>query len=100
MGSSPVKATFERAVMSERKIDIYNHVMPLAVADRIRELAPGKGDMVKRTLLHGSAVRRGLDGVSGTPFLTLGSHRAIQSQPRPSSSYPEAAAQSDELGCL
>jgi hypothetical protein len=30
------------------------------------------------TLLHGSAVRRrGLDGVSGTPFLTLGSHRAI-----------------------
>jgi hypothetical protein len=34
--------------MSERKIDIYNHVMPRAVADRIRELAPGKGDMVKR----------------------------------------------------
>ena len=34
--------------MSERKIDIYNHVMPNAVGDRIRELAPGKGDMVKR----------------------------------------------------
>jgi len=34
--------------MSERKIDIYNHVMPRAVADRIHELAPGKGDMVKR----------------------------------------------------
>jgi len=34
--------------MSERKIDIYNHVMPRAVADRIRELAPGKGNMVKR----------------------------------------------------
>ena len=34
--------------MSGRKIDIYNHVMPRAVADRIRELAPGKGDMVKR----------------------------------------------------
>jgi len=34
--------------MSERKIDIYNHVMPRTVADRIRELAPGKGDMVKR----------------------------------------------------
>src|SRR6478672_3254294 len=34
--------------MSERKIDIYNHVMPRAVADRIRELAPGRGDMVKR----------------------------------------------------
>ena len=34
--------------MSERKIDIYNHVMPRGVADRIRELAPGKGDMIKR----------------------------------------------------
>ena len=34
--------------MSERKIDIYNHVMPRAVTDRMRELAPGKGDMVKR----------------------------------------------------
>ena len=34
--------------MSERKIDIYNHVMPRAVADRIRELAPAKGGMVKR----------------------------------------------------
>jgi hypothetical protein len=53
------------------------------------------------TLLHGSVVRRrGLDGVSGTPFLTLGSHRAIQSEPRSPSSHPEAAAQSDELGCL
>jgi hypothetical protein len=29
--------------MSERKIDIYNHVMPRAVADRIRELAPARG---------------------------------------------------------
>lgn len=34
--------------MSERKIDIYNHVMPRAVADRIGELAPGKGGMVRR----------------------------------------------------
>ena len=34
--------------MSGRKIDIYNHVMPRAVADRIRELVPVKGDMVKR----------------------------------------------------
>ena len=34
--------------MTERKIDIYNHVLPRAVADRIRELAPGKGDIVKR----------------------------------------------------
>ena len=34
--------------MSDRKIDIYNHVLPRAVVDRIRELAPGMGDMVKR----------------------------------------------------
>jgi tetratricopeptide (TPR) repeat protein len=34
------------------------------------------------------------------PFLTLGSHRAVQSEPRSPSSHPEAAAQSDELGCL
>jgi hypothetical protein len=53
------------------------------------------------TLLHGSVVRRrGLDGISGGPFLILGRHRAIQSQPRSPSSHPEAAAQSDELGCL
>jgi hypothetical protein len=34
--------------MSERKIDIYNHVMPQTIADRIRELSPRMGDMVKR----------------------------------------------------
>ena len=63
--------------------------------------APDGAVWFTATLLHGSAVRRrGLDGVSGTPFLTLGSHRAVQSQPRSPSSHPEAAAQSDELGCL
>ena len=34
--------------MGGRKIDIYNHVMPRAIADRMHELALGKGDMVKR----------------------------------------------------
>jgi len=34
--------------MPERKIDIYNHVMPRIVTDRIREVAPRMGDMVKR----------------------------------------------------
>lgn len=34
--------------MSERKIDIYNHVMPQAVAARMQELAPAKGGMLKR----------------------------------------------------
>src|SRR6266446_7590378 len=56
---------------------------------------------VDETLLHGSIVRRrGLEGISGPRFLTLGRHRAIQSEPRSPSSHPEAAAQSDELGCL
>jgi hypothetical protein len=56
---------------------------------------------VAGTLLHGSVVRRrGLDGISGDPFLILGRHRAIQSEPRSPPSHPEAAAQSDELGCL
>lgn len=32
--------------MGGRKIDIYNHVRPRTVADRMRELAPGTGDMV------------------------------------------------------
>ena len=58
-------------------------------------------DLFRVTLLHGSVVRRrGVDGISGTPFLTADHHRAIQSQPRSPSSHPEAAAQSDELGCL
>ncbi|MEJ0069185.1 MAG: amidohydrolase family protein [Pseudomonadota bacterium] len=34
--------------MSARKLDIYNHVLPRAVTDRMRELAPAKGDIVKR----------------------------------------------------
>jgi uncharacterized protein len=47
--------------MGGRKIDIYNHVMPRAVADRMRELAPGKGGMLKRVasipMLHDIAAR-------------------------------------------
>ena len=34
--------------MTSRKLDIYNHVFPKAVADRARELAPKMGDMIKR----------------------------------------------------
>jgi hypothetical protein len=41
-------AAFPEIRIGGRKIDIYNHVMPRAVADHMRELAPGKGDMVKR----------------------------------------------------
>jgi predicted TIM-barrel fold metal-dependent hydrolase len=34
--------------MTGRKIDIYNHVLPRELTDRMRELAPEKGDIVKR----------------------------------------------------
>src|SRR5271169_4164265 len=43
-----ISDSFPEICMGGRKIDIYNHVMPRAVADHMRELAPGKGDMVKR----------------------------------------------------
>jgi aminocarboxymuconate-semialdehyde decarboxylase len=34
--------------MSPRKLDIYNHVLPRAVTDRMQVLSPQKGDIVKR----------------------------------------------------
>jgi aminocarboxymuconate-semialdehyde decarboxylase len=47
--------------MSVRKLDIYNHVLPRAVTDRMRELAPDKGDIVKRVtsirMLHDMEAR-------------------------------------------
>src|SRR5271163_1166590 len=47
-----------------RKTDLYNHVIPRAVANRMRELAPGKGDMVKR--------------VTSNPMLHRGPHRVFR----------------------
>ena len=47
--------------MNPRKIDIYNHVMPRAVADLMLELAPSVSGMVKRVtsipMLHDMAAR-------------------------------------------
>src|SRR3954466_1358973 len=47
--------------MNPRKIDIYNHVMPRAVADLMLELAPSVSGMVKRVtsipMLHDMAGR-------------------------------------------
>ena len=34
--------------MTGRKLDIYNHVLPKPFIARMRELAPGRGDMMKR----------------------------------------------------
>lgn len=34
--------------MTSRKIDIFNHVMPLAIADRLREMGPSAAGMAKR----------------------------------------------------
>src|SRR5271163_4690449 len=53
-----------RIRMGGRKIDLYNHVMPRAVANRMRELAPCKGDMVKRATTN--------------PMLHRGPHRVFR----------------------
>ena len=86
-----------------------HHLLLLAPMFRyylLSRLEPCAGDRAwrvlrARTLLHGSVVRRrGLDGISGPRFSPWAAPRAIQSEPRSPSSLPEAAAQSDELGCL
>src|SRR5690348_11418853 len=56
----------------------------------------GADDLVARIGRLAARIGRYIRG----PFLTLGSHRAVQSEPRSPSSHPEAAAQSDELGRL
>jgi len=47
--------------MNARKIDIYNHVMPRAVADLMLELAPSVSGMIKRVtsipMLHDMEAR-------------------------------------------
>src|SRR5215470_7723676 len=48
LAQSTIKPLCRETGMSTRKLDIYNHVLPRAVTDRMRELAPAKGDIVKR----------------------------------------------------
>ena len=88
--------------MSDRKIDIYNHVMPHAVADRIRELAPGKGDMVKRVtsipMLYDIAARvRMMDQWTGYQQVLTLSNPPIETIAGPGDTPALARVANDEL---
>ncbi len=88
--------------MSERKIDIYNHVMPRAVADRIRELAPGKGDMIKRVtsipMLHDIEARvRMMEQWPGYQQVLTLSNPPIETIAGPTDTPELARAANDEL---
>jgi len=89
--------------MSERKIDIYNHVMPRAVADRVRELAPGKGDMVKRVtsipMLYDIEARtRMMDQWPGYQQVLTLSNPPIETIAGPTDTPDLARIANDELG--
>jgi uncharacterized protein len=88
--------------MSDRKIDIYNHVMPAAVADRIRELAHGKGGMVKRVtsipMLYDIAARvRMMDQWPGYQQVLTLSNPPIEAIAGPSDAPVLARLANDEL---
>ena len=88
--------------MSERKIDIYNHVMPRGVADRIRELAPGKGDMIKRVtsipMLHDIEARiRMMDQWPGYQQVLTLSNPPIETIAGPAETPELARVANDEL---
>src|SRR5262252_2220533 len=88
--------------MSERKIDIYNHVMPRAVADRICELAPGKGDIVKRVtsipMLYDIEARiRMMDQWPGYQQVLTLSNPPIETIAAPGDSPDLARVANDEL---
>ena len=88
--------------MSERKIDIYNHVMPRTVADRIRELAPGKGDMIKRVtsipMLHDIEARiRMMDQWPGYQQVLTLSNPPIETIAGPAETPQLARVANDEL---
>lgn len=88
--------------MSERKIDIYNHVMPRAVADRIRELAPGRGDMIKRVtsipMLHNIEARiRMMDQWPGYQQVLTLSNPPIETIAGPGDTPELARVANDEL---
>ena len=88
--------------MPERKIDIYNHVMPRIVTDRIREVAPRMGDMVKRVtsipMLHDIEARvRMMDEWPGYQQVLTLSVPPIEVIARPSDSPSLARTANDEL---
>ena len=91
--------------MSERKIDIYNHVMPRRVADRIRELAPGKGGMVQRVtsipMLHDIAARvRMMEAWPGYEQVLTLSNPPLETVAGPGDSPGLARLANDELRAI
>jgi predicted TIM-barrel fold metal-dependent hydrolase len=88
--------------VSGRKIDIYNHVMPRAVADRLHELAPGKGGMVRRVtgipMLHDIGARvRMMDQWPGYQQVLTLSNPPIETIAGPGDTPGLARLANDEL---
>jgi predicted TIM-barrel fold metal-dependent hydrolase len=88
--------------MSERKIDIYNHVMPQTIAGRIRELSPRMGDMVKRVtsipMLYDIEARvRMMDQWPGYQQVLTLSNPPIEAVAGPGDSPSLARAANEEL---
>jgi uncharacterized protein len=88
--------------MNPRKIDIYNHVMPRAVADRMQELAPAASGMVKRVtsipMLHDIVARiRMMESWPGYQQVLTISSPPLEAIAGPSDSPVLARIANDEL---
>src|SRR5215469_14062150 len=91
--------------MGERKIDIYNHVMPQSITARIRELSPRMGDMVKRVtsipMLYDLEARvRMMDQWPGYEQVLTLSSPPIEAVAAPGDSPSLARAANDELKAI
>ena len=88
--------------MSARKIDIYNHVMPRAVADLMQELAPSMTGMVKRVtsipILHDIEARiRMMEAWPGYQQVLTISNPPLEAIAGPGDSPALARLANDEL---
>ena len=88
--------------MTARKIDIYNHVMPRAVADLMLELAPSMSGMVKRVtsipMLHDIEARiRMMDTWPGYEQVLTISNPPLEAIAGPGDSPVLARLANDEL---
>ena len=91
--------------MTGRKIDIYNHVMPRAVADLMGELAPGKGGMLKRVtaipMLHDIEARaRMMDAWPGYQQVLTLSNPPLETIAGPGDSPALARLANDQLATI
>src|SRR3954469_16747401 len=88
--------------MSAQKIDIYNHVMPRAVADLMQELAPSMTGMVKRVtsipMLHDIEARiRMMDAWPAYQQVLTISNTTLEAVAGPGDSPAPARFANDEL---